>query len=340
MPYVIDRQKLLTQAPSFSIVVETENLGMAGLEDLKHSLDSLKNQTFPVEKSEGVFIISAGHVSEATLASLQAEYPWLKIHEEPRKLRYTQAKMLGAQLAKTEVVIFADSDVIYENTWLENILNVFLSAPGADVVAGDTCIKVYSIYRMAIQLAWMLNTDSGLEFPKPAKNFYLNNFSIRRSVMLATPFFEGLPLYRSSLSEWIKQLKYHGYSIMRAPKALGYHAPPGSLVDWWYRMLILGADTVAKADFHFTPDGTVSEKFSPLGRVRNLFLLVFFRLGKMFMRICLILRRRFAQLGYIILALPVAILSVLVMTLGGIVALFDRDLIFKNISRREGEHVV
>ncbi len=325
---------------SFSIVVETENLGMAGIADLEQTLDSLKEQTYPITQAKEVLLIAGGHVSPETITLLHTKYPWAAVCVESGDLEYTGAKMRGAERATGNIVVFADSDVVYDKTWLENMLYTFMWAPGASIVAGETRIRVVSIYTMAIQLIWMSNITSNNAYPRFARNFYLNNFAIKKDVMLSVPFFTKLPLYRSSIAEWIRLLKCRGYSIVQAPHAKGYHAPPGNFWDWWYRMLIFGADEIVKADFYFSPDGTVVEKYSLARRFFNLGFFVAFKVYKFFLRSYYIVRERWTSIGRLVLSLPIVLVSSFVIFVGALITLCNRDYLFTKITAREHEHVV
>jgi glycosyltransferase involved in cell wall biosynthesis len=340
MKYAPSKDAIKNSGLTFSIVIETENLGMAGIADLEETIASLEAQTYSIKNAKEIFIIVGEHVSSETLNMLRGKYPWLQIHIEKKKLDYTGAKMRGAELATGDIVVFADSDVIYNKDWLMNMLYTFIWSPGASIVSGETRIDVTSIYRMAIQLTWMLNVNTDFFYPKPHRNFYLNNFAIKRIVMLAVPFVSGLPLYRSIIGEWIKQLRLHGYAIMRAPHALGFHAPPGNPWDYWYRMLIFGADEVAKGDFYFLPDGQVVEKFSPLRRLYGLVYFMALKLYRISTRLYFLLKQDLTNVFYIVFSLPIVVATLLFNLAGAIIAFFNREYLFKKISAREEEHVV
>jgi glycosyltransferase involved in cell wall biosynthesis len=340
MSYHPHQQKIKEYGVSFSVVIETENLGMAGVEDLRDTLDSLKKQTYPITNAKEVLIIAAGHVSDETLNTLQSDYPWLVVHREDKKLEYTESKMRGAELATADIVLFADSDVVYDVTWLENILYGFVACPGTSIVSGETRIRGTSIYSKGIQLVWMMNMQYRKNHPIPTNHFHLNNFGIKRSVMLTTPFFLGLPVYRANTVEWKKQLFYKGYGAMRVPNARGYHLPPGNIADWWYRMLVFGADAVVKADFYFGYNATVIEKFSPLRRLSRIPLFIGFKIYTLIKRAFVMVREKPHSIVTVVASIPVVMASLIVSIIGMCVALVRRDYIFTIATQRENEHIV
>jgi glycosyltransferase involved in cell wall biosynthesis len=325
---------------SFSIVLETENLGMAGLEDLKDTIASLGAQTFDFHKAREIIIVAAGHISPETSTFIKSLYPWLTIHRVDHKLDYVEAKQIGAKVATGDVVIYIDSDVVYEPTWLENILRGFEIAPGTSIVAGDTLIRGTSTYATAIQLGWMMDAQMARSHIYQTNHLYLNNFAIKRDVILRAPIFIGLPIYRASTVETLRQLKYLGYSVMRAPNARGFHLPPGNIGDLWWRALIYGADAVAKADFYFLYGGKVVEKFSPLRRLWRIPLFLCFKLYALVQRIIVVVRQEPRRIFKVIIAIPLTLLFIAVNMLGCLVALFNRNYLYNKITAREDNHVV
>ena len=338
--YVPDHKKIEDQGPTFSLVLETENLGMAGIGDLQDTLESLQKQTYSVSYAKEVLIIAAGHISQDTLSFLAEKYPWVTVHRVDEKLEYVESKQRGAKIVTGDVVIFVDSDVVYESTWLENILYGFIAAPGAIIITGETRIRGKSLYSMAIQLSWMMNIVCKSSYPKHVSHFHLNNFAIKRLVFIKVPIFLKLPIYRAHTVEVKKWLLNHGYGVVRVPHARGYHLAPGNLADWWYRMLVFGADAIVKADFIFNFNGNVSEKFSPIKRVIRVPLFIAFKVYVMMSRTTVILQEDWKNIFKLIIAVPLAIFFVMVMTLGCLIAVVNRDYLFKKATARELVHVV
>jgi glycosyltransferase involved in cell wall biosynthesis len=340
MSYISTAKTIESSRLSFSVVLETENLGMAGIDDLRDTLESLRRQTYPITRAHEVLVVAAGHVSDETVRILQVEYPWVKLHREPQKLEYLESKKRGAECATGGIVLFADSDVVYEDTWLERSLVGFLEAPGAAIVAGDTRIRGTSVYAMAIQLVWMMNAEKTMSHPIPIRHFDLNNFAIKKDVFLSAPMFTGLPLYRAHTVEMRKQLYAKGYSAVRVSGTRGYHLPPGSLADAWYRLLVYGSDAVAKTDFVFEYGGTVSKRFSLFRRIVRIPTFLTWKIYILLTRISVLVREDWKRIGSILLALPLAFLFLCIILVGSITGLFYPTLLFRIITEREADHVV
>lgn len=123
--------------PSFSIILETENLAQADLQGLLRSLACLNAQVPAPSTANEVWLIDSGDTPKGLLQQLCQQYPWLQCWSAPPGTEYYDAKMLGARQATGEVVVFYDSDCTYESHWLYQILCVF-QRPGIEVVAGET----------------------------------------------------------------------------------------------------------------------------------------------------------------------------------------------------------
>ncbi len=326
---------------TFSIVLETENLGMAGLADLKASLDSLKMQDLSIDNVNEILILVGSHVSQNVQNKLKDEYPWLKIHIEKEELDYAKSKVRGAEIATGNIVIFADSDMRYQKTWLKNMIKAFVTNPEADIISGDTRLETNSIYSMSLNLTWMVQLlPNDMKCPTETSFFPLNNFAIRKRVMLETPVPYTLPLYRNKIPIWEKMLIQKGCRILKAPGTRGYHAPPGGFVDWLYRMLIYGSDFVALADFYVTDDGKVVEKNNFSKRFFNSLFLFVWKSEQILVNTIKLLREDIKNIIYLPGALFLSLINIFVMEVGALVACFNRNYFFNIVTKRELGHVV
>jgi len=326
---------------TFSIIVETENLGMAGFEDLESSLDSIKSQTFPVAKILEVVLIVGGHLSVDVLDQLNIKYPWVRVHLEKSNLDYAKSKMKGAEVVKGSILIFADSDMRYEKSWLGNIVEAIQTHPSGTIVSGDTRLETNSAYALALNATWMIQVLSDkITRSVPTTFFPLNNFAIEKSLMLKLPLPYDLPLYRNKIPIWERQLLNHGCQIVRAPGTRGYHAPPGTLGDWWYRMLIYGADFVAQADFSVNEKNEIVESKNVLGRLYKLIFLCPWKIEQLLLNSFKLIREDSGRLPYLPGGVIIGLANCAVVGLGALVACFDRDFIFKKINAREADHIV
>jgi glycosyltransferase involved in cell wall biosynthesis len=229
--------------PSFSIVLETENLANANLEGLVNSLASLVHQqdVSPKDANE-VLLIDSGDAPEDLLQQLCDRYPWIKIHPAPPNTGYYNAKMLGAELATGEIVVYADSDCVYEPHWLHRLLTTFAQNPAIQLVAGETTTRGRGPYGTAMALAYIFPQYSGKTDVAPTAQYFLNNVAFRRNFLLGNPIPTALPLYRGNCVIHCQTLKQAGHTIWLNPTARATHAPPDGLHHFFWRFLLIGHD--------------------------------------------------------------------------------------------------
>lgn len=228
-------------SPSFSIVVETENLAMADLQHLYAAIDALAAQNPPPTTANEVLLIDSGDLSPQVKQAIQRRYTWLTIHPAPADITYYGAKMLGAKIATGEILVYYDSDCTYEPQWLQTILQSFEHAD-IQVIAGETRTRGIGIYGTAMALAYIFPQYSGQTQLQQSSQYYLNNVAFRRQVLLTHPIPTDLPLYRGNCVIHAKQLMRAGISIWRQPQARASHAPPNGWFHFYWRFLLIGYD--------------------------------------------------------------------------------------------------
>jgi hypothetical protein len=223
---------------SYTVVIETENLANGDLSDLEACLDSIRAQHVSMPPA-ALLVINSGQVAATILDEVVRRYDSLTVHTSPTSLHYYDAKLAGARLASTDIVVFADSDLRYEQGWLAALLAPF-AEPDVDFVTGETRVAITGPYTFSVATTWLFprRYDAG-----PAPSLIANNCAVRREALLAHPFPQELPLYRTSITLHGRQLRQRDITIRRVP-ALGWHAPPHGAREWALRYLVSGADSV------------------------------------------------------------------------------------------------
>ncbi|MEG3438778.1 glycosyltransferase family 2 protein [Pannus brasiliensis CCIBt3594] len=228
--------------PSFSIVLETENLANADIEGLSRSLHSLLEQDLSPKLAREVFLIESGDIPAPVLDRLREEFPWISVHPAPPDTGYYGAKMLGAKIATGEVIVYCDSDCVYEPRWLRALLTPFASDPEIQVVAGETSTGGAGIYGTAMALTYIFPQYSRENSIAPASGYFLNNVAFRRDFLLRYPIPDDLPLYRGNCVIHARELCRAGQTIWRQPIARAKHAPPNGFHHFFWRFLLIGND--------------------------------------------------------------------------------------------------
>jgi glycosyltransferase involved in cell wall biosynthesis len=228
--------------PSFSIVLETENLATADIQGLIKSIDCLAAQKPSPKLANEVLIMDSGDIPESIKVSLQAQYIWITFCPVPADTNYYQAKMLGAEKATGDILLYYDSDCIYEPQWLDAMLETFVTNPAFNIVAGETRTRGMGPYGTAMALAYIFPQYSEEPDLKRCTQYYLNNVAFRRAFLLAHPMPTDLPLYRGNCALHAKQLTNAGIELWRQPLARATHAPPNGLRHFYWRFLLIGHD--------------------------------------------------------------------------------------------------
>ncbi|MBZ8181005.1 glycosyltransferase family 2 protein [Oscillatoria salina] len=324
----LDARTTKIKLPSFSIILETENLSTADLGDLYLSLNSLVGQNPSPAEANEVIIVDSGDTPQEVLQELRSRFPWLKLHQAPPGISYYQAKMEGAKVATGDIIVLSDSDCVYSSNWLYDILAAFTENPQVNVVAGETATRGDNPYGLAMHFAYIFNGFSGRKQAYESTRYYCNNVAFRRDFLLANPITSGLPLYRGNCSIHAESLIRQGDYILRLPKAQATHAPPNGWNHFFWRFLLIGRDNVLMQrllnDFDKQPQA-VKLPVKLKTRIGNLFP---------------ILRRvknvRFLQLIYLPIAIPIALVSWLLIFCGRVITYFSPDYLLDVYSEVEG----
>lgn len=227
--------------PSFSIVLETENLANADIQGLVSTIAALAQQDPPPTAANEVLLIDSGDTPLDLLAHLCQRYPWIKVHHAPIATHYYKAKMLGAELSTGAIVVYYDCDCLYAPNWLRTMLTSF-THPDVQIVAGETTTRSVGIYGTAMALSYIFPQYSGQKTPTPVKQYFLNNVAFRREFLLQHPIPTNLPLYRGHCVIHAHELCQQGYTIWSQPQAKATHAPPNGLSHFFWRFLLIGHD--------------------------------------------------------------------------------------------------
>jgi glycosyltransferase involved in cell wall biosynthesis len=150
--------------------------------------------------------------------------------------------MLGAALATGDVVVYCDSDCVYEPGWLRSLLDPFTRDAAIQVVAGETATGGNGPYGTAMALTYIFPRYSGETEIAPVKQYFLNNVAFRRSFLLQHPIPANLPLYRGNCVIHAAEIQQKGYEIWRQPIARARHAPPNGFHHFFWRFLLIGHD--------------------------------------------------------------------------------------------------
>lgn len=229
-----------SNSPSFSIVLETENLASAGLDKLSQCLASLTAQDLSPVQAKEVMLVNSGAVPDDLLVQLRATYPWILVFTAESSVDYYEAKMLGASCTTGEIVVFCDSDVTYEPNWLREMLTPFSQEPDIQVVSGETTTPVDGPYGLAMSLTYIFPRFSYKPGLHESSSYDANSVAFRRDFLQRHPIPSGLPIYRGNGVLHYRALIRQGHKIWKNPTARAVHPLPDGFSNFFWRFLLLG----------------------------------------------------------------------------------------------------
>jgi glycosyltransferase involved in cell wall biosynthesis len=303
-------QEEVESLPSFSMIIETDNLADADLDGLAASLASIDQQTWPPTKANECLLIDSGEAPPELLQQLSDRYPWIKVHRTSLS-GYYETKMLGAELATGEILVYCDSDCVYEPDWLQVILSSFTQDEAIAIVAGETITRGRGAYGLAMAFTYIFPQYSGRKEMFPTRQYFLNNVAFRRELLLSIPIPVDLPLYRGNCVIHADSLGCYGHLIWQQPLARATHAPPHGGSHFFWRFLLIGHD-------YYWQNRLLSNKSQPktnrsnpdsMAGIRNKLRIFKQRAGKIF-------GDRPGRWLYFPLAVPIMIASALLILLG------------------------
>ncbi len=208
-------------APALSVVIATYNRGPI----LEKCLKALLGQTLAPEKYE-IVVVDDGSTDDTPelVAGLRTEGPAWTYHPQANAGR-SRARNVGIGLARGELVVFIDSDVVVVPTFLETHLRLHREADGRRVFVQGLSVDTDRF-------------DDPLATPVTPRHvsaacFATNNVSVPRAYLVEVGGFdEGFVEYGWEDLELGLRLKQAGVEIVRTREARGFHWHPRfSLAD-------------------------------------------------------------------------------------------------------------
>lgn len=242
-----------TEFASVTIVIEWEN---AKRSDVARPLGMLRAlycqlremQTFR-SRPEIRLLYDSAKIERALIERLMSEAsggaPWPAdvVLFPVAGMRYYEQKNRGALGARTDVILFLDSDVIPETDWLRSLVESFRD-PRVSVVGGGTYVALDDLLGKAFALFWFFPLrEEGNELAA-TDSFFANNVAFRREVFEKLSFPDAV-VYRGRCSLLAGELRDRGVRIFRHRGARVSHPPPKGIRHFVLRALCEGHDEIA-----------------------------------------------------------------------------------------------
>ena len=268
------------------------------------SLDSIARQNPSPAQAREVILLDGGEAPRELLDSLQIRYPWLAVRSIPAGTDYGDQKALAVSMGSGEIIVFADSDCLYEAHWVASFLETFAARADVQVLAGETAVSIAGPFTLAMALVFFFPRFSYQTDVAPARGFYGNNVAFRRDLFSVCPFPSGLPIYRGQNVVFSRLLRKAGVAIWRQPRARSEHSPPEGVRTAVMRFFLTGSDTPRLARLlPAETDAPFQGDYEPYDREGG-------RIRKVIERVRAIARQQPAQLLLLPLALPIAALCI------------------------------
>ncbi|MGQ0732377.1 MAG: glycosyltransferase family 2 protein [Acidobacteriota bacterium] len=229
--------------PTFSIVLETENLAAAGPEAILEALGDLRQQDVPLEWAEEVIVLNSGDVPAELVEPLRQTYPWVRVEQLDGASSYDDAKAEGARRATGELVFFMDSDCRYGHDWLRLMTTPFMERPEIGVVSGETTVEGNGLYGLATLLTWCMPPFSNRRTLYRSGGYLFNAVAFRRAILQRYPLPDGMTVRRGHGTWHHELLLRAGYPAWCQPRARALHGLPSrGFSQFCWRWLVFGHD--------------------------------------------------------------------------------------------------
>jgi hypothetical protein len=208
--------------------------------------------------------IDGREVESIVTGLLQRDSPEFELRIVPAPgLNYYALKNLGARLAKGNLVVFLDSDVIPQRDWLANLIGPF-AKPEIQVLGGDAYVDPDGLAGKTFALFWFFDGQSGIPKLYKKQHFFANNVAFRKELLLRYPFPELQEgVNRGSCTELARILHANGIEIYRHSGARVSHPAPNGIRHIVTRAIAEGRDRV----FLLHPDPKEASRQQSLQRL-------------------------------------------------------------------------
>jgi hypothetical protein len=238
---------------SLTIVIEWDN---AKLCDVGRPLGMLRALYDQLREMQGAFrsrpeirlVYDSAKTERAFIERLMSEatggasWPADVVMLPESGLSYYDQKNRGALGARTDVVLFLDSDVMPEAEWLRSLVGSFCD-PRVSVAGGSTHVALDGFLCKAFALFWFFPLREETNGLVETDSFFANNVAFRREVFEKFPFPEAA-VYRGRCSLLAAELRDRGVPIFRNLGARVSHPPPKGISQFVLRAFREGRDEI------------------------------------------------------------------------------------------------
>lgn len=236
--------------PVLSILIEWENVLVAAEDRSLRMLEELGRQVGELgDAAEILILFNPDQVPQQAVSEVVAQHlrvdppsaaPIARTVAAPG-LHYYDLRNHGVHIARGEIIVCLDSDVIPEPGWLDALTSPLRTDPGVHFVGGETYLDhTGSFFDKAFALGWIFPLRSSDDTLRPGqgRQFWANNMACRRSFFLDNPYptDPGIHESRNACRRLKKNLASKGVPVWRAGAARVSHPAP----EGWGKALLHG----------------------------------------------------------------------------------------------------
>jgi glycosyltransferase involved in cell wall biosynthesis len=216
-----------SQAADLYCAADGAEVGISEPLDLVITYDSNKLQIRQVEQVVG----------EAASSSESLSLRFISVPSGT----YCGQKNAGAAVARGDIIIFLDSDMIPEPGWLAGFLRAFTHAD-VGVGVGNTYVDHHTggLYSRSLALTWMFPLRDTAGRLTKTEWFYANNVAFRRDTFLSRQFEDVPGLMHAAEGILVARLKHDGIPLWLVGEARAHHPPPNGVVHFIKRAVAGG----------------------------------------------------------------------------------------------------
>lgn len=236
------------------MLVEWENVLLAEDDRSVKMLHALSGQLHDVDASFELLVVynpegSEGGAVERVIAEHfrpTGRHAGMPVRVEALEgAHYYAMRNRGAAMARGDVLLCLDSDVIPEAGWLKGVLTPILTNPEIRVIGGTTYIEPDTWFGRAFGSGWIFEPrDPDDSLRSGELHFWANNVAFRRRFFLETPYDENTENGETRNGDWRlrNRLRREGIPVWISTGARVSHPAPNGLRHTIVRGLGEGRD--------------------------------------------------------------------------------------------------
>lgn len=249
-------------SPDVSIAVEWDNVRLAGSSRARTMMERLVEELHTTGgRTYEVLLVHDGRPGDVAEAERMLAPTGADVRVVPAPgCRYYELKNAAARVARGELVVFLDCDIVAEPGWLAEMLAPFAD-PAVEVVAGSPYLEPTGLLGKSLALASVFALRPDVGDVRPTERFFANSLAFRRRTAIAYPFPTIPGASRISCVALARRLADDGVVMVTNSRARGAHPAPAGIRPAVRRALVHGRDTVVLGAAGLGPRATAGAGF-------------------------------------------------------------------------------